>query len=93
MENKKLFLQLLNKVKKHIEDNNIQFITETENPVISKFLVKNCEVKKLTYKECEKKYPTFLKAFTNKVADSLINRETETDEFLREQNFYIRVKK
>lgn len=83
-ETKKNALTLLKKIKDYFETKNSQLIMTTRNPVISKFLI-TMDVEELSYLECLKKYPTFLISY--------IEKSEKSEEYYKEQTFYIRTKK
>lgn len=81
---KKEALLLFKKILKHVEGENLQLIMKTWNPTLSRFLVK-IWVEELSYEECLKKYPVFLKAY--------INKSEKKEEYYKKQKFYVRTKK
>jgi len=84
ISNKREALLLFQKIKKHFESINSQLIMKTENPVLARML-KAMGAEELSYDECLRKYPNFLKAY--------VGKSKKTEEYYKTQTFYVRPKK
>jgi len=83
-QDKKLFLEFIEKLRMYIEKTNPRLIAKTDNPVIARIL-KQIGAEELNFDECQKKYPDFINAY--------LTQSSKPEEYYQTKSFYIRDKK